>query len=382
METLLLSYDETPYVSAGYQATLEGAGTRAEMLAGRDLPSELPDWMDTLGQDSVRSLSVMLITDLLRLEENAERATEIARDMVALLDDLLMAGDFANALLVLRELREASTRRVAPAEARAALASAGESAGLREAASLMAEFDEATQHAFAECCGLIGPTAVRALYPAFQAEIDTPMAARARELVARFGAGAVPHLAGLADDHRWFVQRNAAALLGSTRSAEGVPILQALLRRSDPRVLRAAVSALAGIADPSATRAIQTALRAAAGEGRAAVIDALVAERDARVVPMLTRILSELDPFGEDHQIVLDTLDAVRQLGHEQAVPAVAAVMTRKKFLFGRSKARAFKTAAVQALVAIGTAAARAALDDGARSGDGLLKSIIASTRS
>jgi hypothetical protein len=381
METLLLSYDESPYVSGSYQASLEGAGARGDMLASRELPAELPEWVESLGQDNVRALSVMLITDLLRIEENPERATEIARDMIALVDDLLMAGDFDHALSVLRELKQASAGKVAPAEARAAIASAGESAGLREAASLMADLDERAQQAFSECCALIGPTAIRALYPALQSETETPAYRRARELVATYGAAAVGPLAALADDARWHVQRNAAELLGMTRSAEAVPTLQALLRRREARVLRAAVAALAGIDDPAATRAIQTVLRAATGEAREAVMDALVAERDPRVVPMLTRILAEADPFGADHQMVLDALDAVRRIGHEQAVPSVAAVMKRKKFLFGRARARAFKTASVQALVAIGTATAQAALDEAARSGDGLLKSIIASAR-
>ena len=54
MEELLLGYDETPYVSAAYQASLEGAGARGDMLAGRDLPPELPEWVESLGQDNVR----------------------------------------------------------------------------------------------------------------------------------------------------------------------------------------------------------------------------------------------------------------------------------------------------------------------------------------
>jgi hypothetical protein len=98
-------------------------------------------------------------------------------------------------------------------------------------------------------------------------------------------------------------------------------------------------------------------------------------------VPMLTRILAETDPFGPDHAIVLDALHAVRQIAHEQAVPSVAAIMKRKKFLFGRAKARAFKTASVQALVAIGTPSATAALDEAARHGDGLLRSVIRQAR-
>jgi HEAT repeat protein len=301
--------------------------------------------------------------------------------MVPLLDDLFMAGDFDNAVMVLRELRRSAGNRIAPAEMRAALSSAGESAGLREAAGLMGELEELAQKTFTECCELIGPMSIQALYPALKSEQETPIYQRARELVRGFGAAAVPHLAKLADDPQWFVQRNAAVLLGATRSADAVPPLQALLRRSDARVLRAAVAALAGIDDPAAARAIQTVLRATSGATRAAVVEALVAERDPRVVPMLTRILSETDPFGPDHAIVLDALHAVQQIAHEQAVPSVATIMKRKKFLFGRRKARAFKTASVKALVAIGTATAHAALEDAARNGDGLLKSIIRQAR-
>jgi hypothetical protein len=381
METLLLNYDETPFVSGSYQASLDAATDRGAMLAARDLPAELSEWVDTLGEDNVRTLSVALITDLLHLEEDPERATEITRDMVALVDDLLMAGDFSNAVLVLRQLRRAAAAKIAPAEARAALSSSGESAGLREAAALMNDLDEQAQQTFAECCELVGPTSIRALYPLLKSEHDAPTYRQARDIVHKFGAAAVPHLAGLADDPQWFVQRNSAILLGATRSRDAVAPLQALLRRGDPRVVRPAVSALAGIDDPAAARAIQTVLRATAGATRAAVVEALVAERDSRVVPMLARILGETDPFGGDHDVVLDALNAVGQLAHEQAVKSVDTVMRRKKFLFGRAKARAFKTASVKALLAIGTAEAQAALDEAARTGDGLLKTVIRQAR-
>ena len=376
MEELLLGYDETPYVSAAYQTSLEGAAARGDMLAGRDLPPELPEWVETLGQDNVRTLSVMLITDLLRIEDNADRSADIMRDMTALLEDLFLAGDFANAATVLREMRQVSGHKVAPSAARAALAATGESAGLRDAAALLPDLDEAAFTLFAECCDMIGSTSVRALLPTLQSETDTPAYVRARELTRKFGTAAVTHLAPLIDDSRWFVQRNAASLLGATRSAEAVTPLQSLLRRSDPKVLRAAVAALAGIDDPAAARAVQTALRAATGANRAVVVEALVAERDPRVVPMLARILTDSDPFGDDHDSVLDTLEAVKLLANEQAVPAVAALMKKKKF-FARKKARAFKTASVQALAAIGTAKSKSALDEAARTGDGLLKRLV-----
>ena len=74
-----------------------------------------------------------------------------------------------------------------------------------------------------------------------------------------------------------------------------MPLLQPLLRGSDPRVTQAAVRALSNINDPAAARAVHTVLRAATGEQRRAVVEALVAERDPRVVPVLVRILDESD---------------------------------------------------------------------------------------
>ena len=373
MEELLLSYDETPYVSASYQASLEGAGGRAEMLAAHDLPPELPEWVESLGQDNVRSLSVALIADLLRLEEHADRAADIARDMIVLAEDLCMAGAFDEALVVIGELRLAADGTVAPAAARAALSAIGESAGLRDAAGLLGDLDDAPFATFRECCTAIGPTATRALLPVLQSETETRAVVRARGIVLQYGAAAVPHLLPLAEDERWFVQRNAALLLGATRSAEAVPPLQSLLRRPDGRVLRQAVAGLAGIDDPAAARALQTVLRAATGRTRSAVVEALVAERDPRVVPMLARVLQDSDPFGDDHQTVLDALDAVRQLKDARAVDPVVSVMYRRK-LFARRKARAVKQAAVSALAAIGGAAAAEALRDAAARGDRILK--------
>lgn len=380
MEELLLSYNDTQYVSASYRASLDGVGDRAEMLARRGLPPELSEWIESLRPDNVRSLSVRLISDLLRIEDDAERAAEVIRDMGALLEDLFLAGDFPNAVLLLRDIRQASERPLTATAARSTLTAVGTSAALRDTAALLADLDAAGVSLFTECCELMGPTAIDALSPGLRSESPTRAFNLARGLVERFGADAIGRLLPLVDDTRWFVQRNAALLLGAARNAAAVPPLLSLLRRSDTRVLRHAVAALAGIDDPSAARGIQAVLRATTGANRAAVVEALVAERDPRVVPLLARILAESDPFGQDHQTVLDALDAIRQLGVDEAVASVAVLM-KKRRLFARKKARAFKTASVRALLAIGTPQARAALDDAVRTGDRLLRKIIRTVR-
>lgn len=378
MEELLLSYDESPYVSDSYQTSLAGAGARAASMANGEMPIELPDWIETLGQDNVRRLSVLLVTDLLRIEDSAERAEGIARDLGALCEDLLLSGAFDDALLVLTSLTDAAERQdaKAPAACRAALTDLGHTPALREAAAILGELEATAAALCGRCCGLIGPTATQALVPLLDGDTDGVGARRARDIVAGFGAGAIPHLGPLVTDERWFTRRAAAYLLGATRSAQAVPSLQVLLRRGDDRVVPAVLAALAAIDDPTASRVIQTALRTSSGEARRKLVDALVSTPATRVVPMLTTLLTEMDPFGEDHGVVLAMLDALRQLADDRAVDASAALMKRTR-LFARRKVVAVKRAAVAVLRAVGTAGARQVLDDAARSGDRVLRRLL-----
>jgi hypothetical protein len=90
-------------------------------------------------------------------------------------------------------------------------------------------------------------------------------------------------------------------------------------------------------------------------------------------VPVLVRILEESEPFGADHAIVLETLGAIGQLGHEQAVPYVATLMKRRKW-FTRGKSRAVKQSSLSALRAIGSSTAEAAIVEARTRGDRLLR--------
>jgi HEAT repeat protein len=192
-------------------------------------------------------------------------------------------------------------------------------------------------------------------------------------VIRQFGARAVGRMASVIGTGKWAAQRNAADLLGEIAATEGVPLLQPLLRGQDLRVTTAAVRALSNIKDPVAARAVHTVLRAATGEQRRAVVDALVAQRDARVVPVLVRILEDSDPFSGDHAIVLDALGALAKVGDDQAVPALATLM-RKKKLLARKKTRALKEQSLAALRAIKTPAAAGAIADAAKTGDRMLR--------
>jgi HEAT repeat protein len=382
-EELLISYNDSDFVSDSYRTALDNVGGRAERLAGgADLPPELAEWVDTLGQENVRSLSVMLLIDLLSIEHDAGRAAEIAHDMAALAEDLLLSGAYEDARVVTRALGERADAAgaIGHAACREALDRLGESVAMRETALLLGDVEPSELEKIQAIVKVVGPSSIEALKPMLMLEQETIAFERAVEMVVVFRRHAVARLAALADDPRWHVQRNAARILGRIGSVDGVPILQPMLRRGDPRVVRSAVSALAAIPDPAAARAIHTILRTAAGETRGAVIGALVADKDARVVPILARIVAESEALGKDHDVVLETLTALGAVGSDEAVaPIVNAIQIRS--FWRRKKARAIKERGVGALVRIGGENAKVALEQAATTGDRTLKSIARTAR-
>lgn len=376
MEELLLTYNERPFVSESYRTGLDTVGTRAEAMAS-DVPADLVPLIDTLGQDNVRRLSVILLIDLLKLERDPARAPELARDVAALADDLLLAGDYDSTLAVVSALQEqaANAKSVANRASRVALDGVVTTVSFRETADLLGEMTAEEAHTFANICAQIGAAAADALTQHLEPEETTQARTRAAAIIRQYGARAVSRLAPLVGSRRWAAQRNAAELLGELAAPEAVPLLQPLLRGQDSRVTNAAVRALSNINDPAAARAVHTVLRAATGDQRRAVVQALVAQRDARVVPVLVRILEESDPFGGDHTIVLETLGALSTVADDQAVPTLSTLIRKKKF-FGGKKVKAVREKGLGVLRAIKTPAAARAIEEAAATGDRMLRKL------
>ena len=382
MEELLVSYNDKPFVSETYRSALDGVGGRAERMSTVELPPELPEWMTSLGQENVRSLSVQLLVDLMTIESDAKRAAEIAEDMAALAEDLLMAGayDDAKAVVSALAMRASTTAAMGRDACRQVLDRLGDSLAMRETAALLGDVDDAGWESISAILSRIGAPTVSALITAAVAEKDTLATRRASATIVSFGKVAISRLAPLVADDRWYAQLAGATLLGAIGSADAVPLLQPLLRKTDSRVAQAAVAALGKIDDPAAARAVQTVLRAATGQLRGAVIGALVADRDPRVVPMLSRVIAESEAFGKDHDVVLETVDALAAVGSDAAVPTLVNVAKLKKF-FGGKKVRALKEHSVDAMVRIGGEKSTAALAQLAESGDRALKKVLARKR-
>lgn len=380
LDELLLKYDESTFVSADYRVSMERAGGRGAGLAMRSLPAEMDEWLETLGHESVRRLSGQLLMDLLHNERVPERAAELADDMARFVEDLILAGAFGEAVPVIEALAAEAARKspLAPQACRTAIDGVASSAAFTEAAELLHEQGAQEHEDFTRLVIAIGPATVGALAAAFRSE--QPVAAeRASAILTRLGMAAIAPLAAMIEDATWQVQRALADVLGRIGTPAAVPPLQTLLRKNHPQVRRAAVSALARIGCAAATRAIHTALRTSTGEARTAVIEALVGLKDQRVVPLLAQILETTDPFGADHGLVLEALAALASIRDDRALPQIVALARRRRWLAWRATTR-LRTAALGALVHMGSANAQQALADLARSGDFFLRRLAASS--
>lgn len=375
LDELLLEYDETAYIAKDYRESMDRAATRASDLAGRGLPPEMDEWLETLGGDSVRRLSGQLLIDLLRNETVASRMSETARDMGAFVEELLLAGAYAEAVPVIEELIAAAARKppIAPESCRKAIDAVGTSSALAESITTLAEQSVEEFAAFEKLIRGLGPPTIPALLTAYQREDGGGATDRATSLLIKVGPAAIPAITAALDDRPWFVQRELAKALGKIGTLAAVSPLQSLLRRSDARVLQTAVTALAGINDPAAERALHTVLKAASGDARAAVISALVGLKDARIVPMLARVLQDCDPFSDDRALILETLAALSTLRDDRALTQIAALARKKKWLaWGRTTQ--MRQACLETLSRIGTAKSKQAIDDLAATGDFFLK--------
>ena len=381
LDELLLKYDETSYVSGDYRSSMDQATLRAADLAARGLPPEMDAWLATIGHESVRRLSGQLLVDLLKHEGVDDRIGRIAGDLGAFVEDLMLAGAFGESLPLIEALAEAQARPLAGAgeACRAALESVGESSAFAEAATTLGEQNEDEYAEFASLASAVGPSVVAGLLAVCQREDAGVAAERASAIMVRLGPAALPHLAAAVDDSPWFVQRQIARVLGRVGTAAAVPTLHRLLRNSDLRVVRAAVSAVAGIDDALAARSLHTVLAATTGATRAVVIEALVGQKDARIVPMLARILQDSDPFGDDYALVIDTLGALASIQDERALPQIMAMARRRSWL-AWGKTHGVRAAALRAIIRLDSPRSRDAVGDLARTGDFFLRRLAAAT--
>ena len=366
---LLLGYDEKLYIFGVVPGVARRRGARADLLAGRELPAELPSGSSRSARTTFARCRCALSTA--RSRRWIRRARRITQDMVALLDDLCSPATSSQrgggATRALKKRRR--TQRVAAEPARAARLGGGRLRGVREAALLLGDLDGRLKRLFERDLRADWPTVDRGPVSAL-AGVATPAALRvgtgAISGVRRAGGRAAPPGSPARAVVR---QRNAAVLLGATRSAEACR----RSRRSCAAAIRACCArrcaALGGIDDPPPP---------APSRPCCAPPPASARPSSRRSLPSATRASCRCwrasSPKRSVRRRPRDRARRARggRRARQRAGGAGGRGGHAEEEILRRAKARAFKTASVKALPHIGTAERRRSRTR--RTGDGLLK--------
>ena len=167
----------------------------------------------------------------------------------------------------------------------------------------------------------------------------------------------VPTLLHMLGDPRWFVARNAAALLGELGSPEAEQPLSELLHHDDERVRHAATIALMRLGTSRSMPAIEQALRDGAPQIRIQAATILVERRaDASAAPLIRALEVE-----KDDEVKAAFYLALGKFGTADAVAKLIAAAQPERGIF-RRKAVGLRIAAIQALAAADTPPALDAL--------------------
>jgi hypothetical protein len=160
----------------------------------------------------------------------------------------------------------------------------------------------------------------------------------------------VPTLLHMLGDARWFVARNAAALLGELGAPDAEQPLSELLHHDDERVRHAATIALMRLGTARSMPAIEQALRDGAPLIRMEAAAILVERRaDASTAPLIRALDAE-----KDDEVKTAFYLALGRFGTPEAVEKLIAAAQPERGIFRRKPVR-LRIAAIQALATVGT---------------------------
>lgn len=366
--------DDAAYVSQMYGESLGQAEARSHGLR-LDAPPRIAEWLATVSAESVRTLSATVLLDLFGLEDKPDVIEDTARDLAALADDLLLAGDTTEASRVVTALAAAAACSD-PDRARAGGAGIDELLGspaLRELAAMAGDLDAQAFDDFERICAHLGPRVIEDLVSVLVELPEGLARARLAHAVSAFRDEAVTCLCRSLGETDAEHSRLIIHMMRELGTAHAVAALEAITHDGHPDHVRAAIHELATMEDDGASRALDQLLRSGSTGVRHAVIDALAASRPRCASVLLAGALAGARLVGQDHEFAKRTLAALRLVGDADAVPAIAEVMQIRSLVAWRRAGRLRRLAAA-VLLAMRIPEAAAACDAAARDGGMLVR--------
>jgi hypothetical protein len=370
VEAMLTSYSDEKFVSDAYGRELSSARARAVDVeaVSDDPPERIAGWLETVADASLRNLDHLLLTDLLRIEEDGARWRDVAETAITHAEDLVRVGYFDQAFHLAESVATEGARLPARTEAaRAVLERLGRGTMMRHAAKQLRTADDELYGRLKRLAHGIGPAVIAPLAEALSAEQDARSRRRLRDILVEFGAAGRESVQQLMNAANWEVRRTAAFLLREFGGAEGLKELQPLLRDTEPLVQREAIQALMLNGTDAASQILLEALTTTAGRPRETLITELASMKDERAGPLFCYLVRHLDQ-KRFPGVYVGAIDALGSFGGPDAVEALKDALQGGHWM-APLRTRRTRASAAQALRRIGTSAAVAVLRDASARG-------------
>lgn len=146
-----------------------------------DPPERVMAWLSTIATTALRTLDLALLLDLLRIEDDGDRWGEMMTPVVALLEDLLLAGDFDGAselLAVIAQEASGSGSKTHRQHAMIAIDALVAGSMVRHIVTHLASIDDAQFERLKALCISLGDVLARPLAEALLAEEHSRPSAR------------------------------------------------------------------------------------------------------------------------------------------------------------------------------------------------------------
>jgi HEAT repeat protein len=153
------------------------------------------------------------------------------------------------------------------------------------------------------------------------------------EVLVRSGLAALPIVYEYLTDDRWYVVRNAIAILGDIRSKESLGQLTPLLQHDEIRVRRETIRALTKIGGKLAIKILLQTAVADDQELRRQAILSLGAIRATSAIPTLLALLKKKDWSQRAVDLKKDAIRALGEIRDPVAIPELVKVVKRTSWL-------------------------------------------------
>jgi len=372
-EKLLTSYSDESYVSDAYGRELSGAsaqGVQVEQV-NDDPPERIRVWMASIAPTALRTLDLTLVLDLLRIEPDETKWGDLMKPVVALVEDLLMVGDFDAAIEVVSVLvREAggdgSTARRQHATIAIDLLIAG--AMMRHVTTHLATIEEAQFERVKLMCVSLGEVLVRPFAEALSVEERPRTRERLTSILLAFGSVGRRTIERLKGSQNPAVRRTAIHLMRQFGGSESLPDLTELLDDTEPQVQREAVRAILNVGTDAAYRILEQALTGGTARSRDAIMQSISLVRDERATPLFAYILGHVDHRGALAPVYLRAIESLGALRDPGGIAPLRDALYKGEWWAPRRTAQ-LRGAAAAALGRIGTPEAFTVLEEAAAQG-------------